>query len=329
MTTHTATTLDDCSPHRHQTLYSNRIYARTTTATRLSNVNRPFHSYLKTLPPINICENLLYGVTIAGDVGLATPSSYINSSEHYDNTFANTYDNPIEYFENYPSKSIDIVNRSLNNLPHSKENFYDHTEADRNNEKYSSDTSHSTSPVFFYLENKNLAICACIISLLLLLLVGLGIFVLNKLIRPVIINTTVNNHYGIMNTTNTTTTTTTAASSVMASRSIISKSLVMPLRRSSIDILTTSTTTKLRDDFDFPCPPKRWGKVCENMCKPCGLGVCDPITGNCICPEDLYGEFCDLWKGIYAFYCEDYSKMLIYCCLFLVNDKPKRGDMMS
>ncbi|CAF1980132.1 unnamed protein product [Rotaria magnacalcarata] len=305
MTTHTATTLDDCSPHRHQTLYSNRIYARTTTVPRLSNVNRPFHSYLKTLPAINICENLLYDVTIAGDAGLATSSSYINSSEPYDNTFANTYDNPIQYFENYPSKSTEIVNKSLNNLPHSNENFYDHTEADRNNEKYSSNTSRSTSPALFYLENKNLAICACIISLLLLSLIGLGIFVLNKLIRPVIINTTVNNHYGIMNTTNTTTTT---ASSVMASRSIISKSLVMPLRRSSIDILTTSTTTKLRDDFDFPCPPKRWGRVCENICKPCGLGVCDLITGNCICPDDMYGEFCDLWK---------------------VNDKPKRGDMMS
>ncbi|CAF4274167.1 unnamed protein product, partial [Rotaria magnacalcarata] len=60
--------------------------------------------------------------------------------------------------------------------------------------------------------------------------------------------------------------------------------------------------------FDFPCPPKRWGRVCENICKPCGLGVCDSITGNCICPDDMYGEFCDLWK---------------------VNDKPKRGDMMS
>lgn len=105
MTTHTIKPLDGCSPHRHHpTLYSNRIYARTTTTTttttRPSNVNRPFHSYLKTFPPINICENLLYDVAIAGDVGSATSSSYIASTEHYDNTCNNTYDNPIQYFEN-------------------------------------------------------------------------------------------------------------------------------------------------------------------------------------------------------------------------------------
>jgi hypothetical protein len=104
MTTH-ATTSFDSHPHHHhhQTLYSNRTYARTTTTSsslRSSNVNRPFHSYLKTLPQINICENLLYDVTIAGDVGSATSSSYINSSDHYDNAYTNTYDNPIQYFEN-------------------------------------------------------------------------------------------------------------------------------------------------------------------------------------------------------------------------------------
>jgi hypothetical protein len=102
MTTH-ATMSFDSHPHHqhHQTLYSNRTYARTTTTTtRPSTTNRPFHSYLKTLPPINICENLLYDVTIAGDVGSATSSSYINSSDHYDNTYTNTYDNPIQYFEN-------------------------------------------------------------------------------------------------------------------------------------------------------------------------------------------------------------------------------------
>jgi hypothetical protein len=139
------------------------------------------------------------------------------------------------------------------------------------------------------MENKNLAICACIISLLLLLLIGLGIFLLNKLIRPVIINTTVNNHYGIMNMSNTTT---------ISSRSTTSAPLVMLLRRSSIDILTTTTTRKtlLADNFAFSCPPDRWGNKCENICKPCGLGVCHSTTGKCICPTDIYGEFCDLWK---------------------------------
>jgi hypothetical protein len=102
MTTH-ATKSFDSHPHHHpQTLYSNRTYARTTTTrtSHSSTINRPFHSYLKTLPPINICENLLYGVNIVGDVGSATSSSYINSTDHYDNTFTNTYDNPIQYFEN-------------------------------------------------------------------------------------------------------------------------------------------------------------------------------------------------------------------------------------
>jgi len=100
MTTHATMSFDS---HPHHTLYSNRTYACTTTTTTSSHsstVNRPFHSYLKILPAINICENRLYDVTVAGDVGSATSSSYINSSEHYDNTYTNTYDNPIQYFEN-------------------------------------------------------------------------------------------------------------------------------------------------------------------------------------------------------------------------------------
>ncbi len=149
------------------------------------------------------------------------------------------------------------------------------------------------------MENKNLAICACIISLLLLLLIGLGIFLLNKLIRPVIINTTVNNHYGILNASNSTATT------LMAGRSTIPTPLMMLLRRSSADILTTTTSTFTTDSFTFSCPPNLWGSACENVCKPCGLGVCHPMTGQCICPTDIYGEFCDLWKGKNAFKIKD------------------------
>lgn len=101
MTAHITTTLDSPPHQQHQTLYSNRTYARTVTAVaRSSVVNRPFHTCLKTFPPVNICENLLYDITIADDVGSATLSSYLNSSEHYDNTYTNTYDNPIQYFEN-------------------------------------------------------------------------------------------------------------------------------------------------------------------------------------------------------------------------------------
>ncbi len=93
-----------------------------------------------------------------------------------------------------------------------------------------------------------------------------------------------------MNMSNTTT--------LMPSRSTISTPLIMLLRRSSTDILTTTTTsTLLTDDLILSCPPDRWGSTCENICKPCGLGVCHPTTGKCICPTDIYGEFCDLWKG--------------------------------
>ena len=218
----------------------------------------------------------------------------------------------------YPSKSVDIVQRSFNDLPRSTENFYDRAKDDHNDGDCSPTTSRSTSPVLFYLENKNLAVCACIISLLLLLLIGLGIFLLNKLIRPVIINTTVNNHYGFLNMTNATTATvnTTALSSRLTTTT--TRPVFMLLKRSSVDMLMTTTMTMtttmmltedaaaapifkmktlLAENYSSACPPNRWGSQCENLCKPCGLGTCHPATGDCMCPADIYGEFCDLWKG--------------------------------
>jgi hypothetical protein len=75
MTTHATTSFDSRHHHHRHTLYSNRTYARTTTTT--AAIDRPFHSYLKTLPPINICENLLYDVAIVGDVGSATSSNIL------------------------------------------------------------------------------------------------------------------------------------------------------------------------------------------------------------------------------------------------------------
>ena len=195
-------------------------------------------------------------------------------------------------FRQYSTKSNNIIKKSLNDIrQYSQENFYDHTKDDNNNNNVdcSSNISRNTSPILFYLENKNLAICACIISLILLLLVGLGIFLLNKLIRPVIINATVNNHYSIMNMSNTTTTTTVSS---------LSKSFEFLLRKSSTDILTTTTNTLLINNLNSSCPFNHWGITCENICKPCGLGVCHSLTGKCICPAHMYGEFCDLWKGI-------------------------------
>ena len=161
----------------------------------------------------------------------------------------------------------------------------------KDNEKhYSSYTPHSTSSILFYLENKSLALYACIISLLLLLTIAIGIFLLNKFIRPVVINTTVNNHYDSMNTSNTSTT-------LITSRSTISSTVTMLLTQ-SLTKTPMSTTKRTLDHSYAICPSNRWGIGCRKVCKPCGLGVCHPITGKCICPIDVYGEFCDLWKGI-------------------------------
>jgi hypothetical protein len=65
-------------------------------------------------------------------------------------------------------------------------------------------------------------------------------------------------------------------------------------------LITTPITTVEVEHLPFPystCPSDRWGMGCQNICKPCGLGVCHSVTGKCICPIDLYGEFCDLWKS--------------------------------
>ena len=91
-----------CDTSHHQAMYDNRIYARTTMTTRkYSSTTPPFHSHLSLapIPSIDLSENLLCDVKVNDDVGSATSSSYINSSEHYDNAFLNTYDNPIGYLE--------------------------------------------------------------------------------------------------------------------------------------------------------------------------------------------------------------------------------------
>jgi hypothetical protein len=156
----------------------------------------------------------------------------------------------------------------------------------------SSSISHNKSPYFFYFENKRLVFYACIISLFLLFIIGIGIFLLNKFIRPVVINTTVNNHYDLMNISNT-------SIIPIIARSTIPSTLVMLLQQPSTNIPVTTKTIAI-DDVPLrysPCPPDRWGIQCKNTCKPCGLGVCHSLTGKCICPADIYGEFCDLWNG--------------------------------
>lgn len=75
------------------------------------------------------------------------------------------------------------------------------------------------------------------------------------------------------------------------------------------------------------CPSNRWGKLCEYACKPCGFGVCNSSNGQCICPPEIYGEFCDLWKSN-SFNREIHNVIMEASYDFiLVNDKPSRGDM--
>lgn len=96
MTSHITTTID-----RHQAAYNKRNFTHTTYSS--TNTNPLYSPYLTTVPPIpsiDFCENLLYETQITEDLGSGTSSSYINNvSEHYDNTFMHTYDNPIEYLE--------------------------------------------------------------------------------------------------------------------------------------------------------------------------------------------------------------------------------------
>ncbi|CAF0998536.1 unnamed protein product [Adineta steineri] len=279
---------------RHHTIYNNRTYVRTTYS---STRNQLYHPYLKPLPipSVNLCDFLLYESKIAEDIGSATSLSYINNAEHYDNTYSHTYDNPIECFENYNIK------QSLIDIPQTDGKLSDNIKDETVNDDEKS--SHNKSSILYYLENKRLVFYACLISLLLLLLIGMGIFLLNKFIRPVVVTTTVNNHYDKMNLSNT-------SPMLTTSRAIITPTLIKILTQSSTTKSVTISTIEVDGSpFSYSmCPPEHWGIGCKNICKPCGLGVCHPVTGKCICPEGIYGEYCDLSK---------------------VNDKPKRGDMMS
>lgn len=158
--------------------------------------------------------------------------------------------------------------------------------------------SRNPSPVLFYLENRNLALCACIISLVLLIVIGLGVFLLNKIFRPIVLNPTFNNYYDSMNLSDT---------SVVTPLLITSSLPVMLLAQTSTT-MSTSTASPSLDNASvsyLTCASDHWGRQCENVCKPCGFGVCHPMTGDCICPTDIYGEFCDLWKGNESLFATD------------------------
>lgn len=165
------------------------------------------------------------------------------------------------------------MKQSLITIPDLDENPYDNTRSVEMN--ITNENSVTKSAVLCYAEKTKLVFYACLTSIAILLVIAIGILLLNKFIRPVVIHTTVNNHYDRINLSNLTTTT---------------------LLTSSV----TRTSTVPLGNLPFPyatCPPDRWGTGCQNICKPCGLGVCHSITGKCICPVDIYGEFCDLWKG--------------------------------
>ena len=117
-------------------------------------------------------------------------------------------------------------------------------------------------------------------------------FLLNKFLHPVVINTTVNNHYDAINISNVSTTTNTFSTTR-------SSTIRLLITQVSTDTLISSIegTMNKKSFLYSSCPSNRWGIGCRNVCKPCGFGVCHTVTGKCICPQDIYGEFCDLWKG--------------------------------
>jgi hypothetical protein len=95
MTSHVITSFDS-----HHTIHNKRNCVHTTYLSSSTNQLYPHYLPALPIPSIDFCENLLYETKITEDVGSATSSSYINSSsEHYDNAFMHTYDNPIEYLE--------------------------------------------------------------------------------------------------------------------------------------------------------------------------------------------------------------------------------------
>lgn len=286
-----STSFDSCH-HQQQIKFTHRTYGQTTSTT--TTTNRSFHSYssLVPIPSIDLCENLLYDVKIVDEGGSATSSSYVNSNDHYDNTCINTYDNPIGYLENVKLdfclvKTLNflLLFQNLITLPYDNHSeFYQQTLQEK-----SINPSRTSSPVLVYLENKNLALCASITCLVLLLLLGLGIFLFDKLSHPIIIDDQINtlniSHANLL---------VVSPSSTFSPSS--SSSPVNFFEQISTEFRTTTPMESSTFDYSI-CPKDRWGFQCENICKPCGLGFCHKKTGECICPTDIYGEFCDLWKG--------------------------------
>lgn len=210
------------------------------------------------------------------------------------------------------------MQHSLLNFPYDNIDFYrNSTETNENKIQ----NQRNSSPVLVYLENKNLVFCILLIILLMIAVIGLGVFLLNKLFRPIPFHPHEYNHYDLTNlssvtsetnqphvtllptfhtalttrsfstnSSGSTTPTVTSTTSTTVTQSSSSTSTTTTTRLIT-PIKTISTTAKLS------CPPDRWGYKCEHKCKPCGFGVCHPTTGDCICPAEIYGEFCDLWKG--------------------------------
>jgi hypothetical protein len=98
MTTYSTISFDRCHHHTH---YTRQAYAQTTMRT----ANQPYHAYLSIapLPAIDLSEHFLHDSQVTDNVQTGTTSttlSCVNNSEHYDNAFTNTYDNPIDYLDN-------------------------------------------------------------------------------------------------------------------------------------------------------------------------------------------------------------------------------------
>ena len=64
------------------------------------------------------------------------------------------------------------------------------------------------------------------------------------------------------------------------------------------------------------CEADRWGAGCTNLCPSCvNGGVCDDVTGKCICPPGFHGDLCEIGTSAFLilslFACNYLSMMLV------------------
>ena len=73
------------------------------------------------------------------------------------------------------------------------------------------------------------------------------------------------------------------------------------------------------------CEADRWGAGCTNLCPSCvNGGVCDDVTGKCICPPGFHGDLCEIGTSAFwilsLFACNIFPWCwYIYCTLYPID----------